>query len=304
MEKQSLERHRVEQRPAWVASPAALLVSGLLLAGCATHLPPPPGLDVRGATVVAGTAAPTLDISGLPGGKAAGAGVGAGTGSGAGVVAGALGCLAAGPLYPLCLAVVIPTTAAIGAVTGAVLGAVKTESVDAMALKTRVVKEELASNGYQELLAGRVRERLAEAAPDAPASGGAGAVPRPAGESPWLVDVAVTEVGTEGKGEFALRLVARLAVHRPGETAMVYVVAKEVQSETELTTADWTAAEATALRGVMDVCVRRVADRLLLDLLAAPPPAVARSRPPARNPYSTSCDDVPAAWARAASAAS
>ena len=142
MEKQSLERHRVEQRQARVASPAALLASGLLLAGCATHLPPPPGLDLRGAAVVAGTAVPTLDISGLPGGKA------------------------------------------------------------------------------------------------------------------------------------------------------------------ELTTAGWTAVEATALRGVMDVCVRRVADRLLLDLLAAPPPAELRGRPPARNPYSTSCDDVPAAWARAASAAS
>ena len=293
----SLERQRPARSVPRARPPAALLVSALLLAGCATN-PPPAGLDLRGATIVAGTVAPTLDISGLPGGKAVGAGVGAGTGSGAGVVAGALGCLGTGPLYPLCLAVVIPTAAAIGAVTGAVVGAVKTESVDAIALKTGAVKDELAASGYQELLASRVRERLAGDSPGAPASDDAELGPRPAGESPWLVDVSLTEVGTEGKGEFALRLVARLAVRKRGETAIAYVVAKEVQSETELTLADWTVAEAAALRGVMDVCVRRVADRLLLDLLAPPPSAEARNRPPVRNPYSSSCDDVPAAWAR------
>ena len=269
---------------------------GFLVAGCETT-PAPVGLDLRGAQIVPGSIDPVVDISGLPGGKAVGAGVGAGTGSGAGVVIGAVGCLASGPLYGVCLLAVVPTAAVIGAATGAVVGATKTESLDAMAVKTAAVKTQLGSGAYHAALAQQLQAQLSEtSAIDRPTTFGPTASRR-IDSGPWTIDVALTEVGTEGKTEFALRLVARLQLRRQGDPTVVYQTASEVQSETELTTAAWVADDAQAIRGVMNVCVQQMAHRLLLDLV---PQTSANGRRSPRNKYSTSCEDIPSAWTRTA----
>ncbi|MGZ5657900.1 MAG: hypothetical protein ACXWJI_09840 [Caldimonas sp.] len=272
----------------------------LLAAGCAS-LPPPADLDLRGARIAPIAGVPALDVNGLPGGKATGAVVGAGTGSGVGVVSGVLACLSTGPFFPLCIATLVPAGAAIGAATGAVVGGVRTESIDAIATKTRVLNDELVAVSYHELLARRLQEQLrdendvevalATPLPAMPAADSAGPV---AVDPPWTLEVGVVEVGTEGKGTFAMRLVTRLALRHSG-AAPVWETRKEVQSETELTTGQWIADDSKALRGVLDLCLRQAASQLAIDLGAgrfASPPA--RTRLPAR--YSTSCGDVPARW--------
>jgi hypothetical protein len=281
---------------AWVG----VVVSCALGAGCTT-LPPPRHLDLSGARIVPGTAAPALDVNGLPGGKAGGAAVGAGTGSGAGVVAGAVACLATGPFFPLCVVTVVPAGAAVGAVTGAVVGAVRTESSAAIELKTTALKGELAATSYQTLLAEQLRDRLRDdyslAIPlesPSPEPTASVAADTRVVDAPLLLQVSVTEVGTEGKGEFALRLVTGLTLRR-GPAVVVWRTSREVQSDTELTTDQWMASDAKALRGVLDACVRSAARRLATELgrgIEGSPTEGARLG----GKYSTSCDDRPDDW--------
>lgn len=248
--------------------------------GCAS-VPPPRELDLRQMRLVAVATPPQIDVSRLPGGKAVGAGVGAGTGSGAGVLASGALCVAAGPLFPLCVAALLPTAAVVGAVTGGVIGAVKTESIAAIELKTKVLRDELAATPYQELLAQRLQLGLhADRAIDASADA-----------APWTLDVAVTEVGTEGKSEFALRLVTRIALRRGDSASPVWTLTREVQSETELTMAGWTAADSRALHIVLDRCIDQAAHELLTELTRPIDTQGAAAHP--RSRYSSSCKDVP-----------
>jgi len=255
-----------------------LLLACLLAGGCST--PPPRGFDPRDATVVSMTSPPALDVNGLPGGKAVGAGVGAGTGSGAGVLIGAAACVMTGPFFPLCVMSVVPSAALVGAVTGGVVGAIKTESVSAIELKTRALADELAATPYQEMLAQQIKQQIDRDAASTPAS---------TDTRPWTLEAGIVEVGTEGKSEFALRLVGR-ATLRQGSAAPVWQTTKEVQSETELTSAQWLADDSKALRSVLERCVEQAARQLVTDMAAAPPDS--RSPRP-RTKYSTSCRDVP-----------
>lgn len=275
-----------------------------LATACATRLPPP-GLDFAQAGIVPDPAAPALSIDGLPGGKASGAGVGAATGAGSGVLAGSAACLAAGPFFPLCIAVVVPTTMAVGAVTGATVGAVRSETGDARDLKREMMVSELASTSYQALLVDQLQKQaredfstaLAVLPPLAASAPAASVSPAPGDAARSLrIVVALAEVGTEGKSEFAVRVVARVKVYRQGDPALVYETGKEVQSETELTTAEWGADGGRALRGILNRCVEQAAHMLLGDLL--PPSGDARGKPRAGvgSKYSTSCEDVPKDW--------
>lgn len=247
------------------------------------------------------TSTAKLDVNGLPGGKAAGAAVGAGTGSGAGVVVGAVACIATGPFFPLCVMTVVPAGAAIGAATGAVVGAVRTESAEAMATKTKSLTDQLLASSYQNAIAVRLQERFREdLALDLPLAAERPAVQRVADVSadavvePLDLEVGLTEVGTEGKREFALRLVSRLVLRR-SSGVVVWQIVKEVQSETELALDGWMANDARALHGVLDLCVREAARRLVVDLGRGV--ATGRLAPdPAPGKYSTSCEDRPADW--------
>ncbi|MEO8487860.1 MAG: hypothetical protein ABI585_16155 [Betaproteobacteria bacterium] len=256
------------------------------------------------ARIVANVAAPRLNVDGLPGGKGTGAAVGAGTGSGAGVAVGVAVCMAAGPLFPLCLLTVVPATTAVGATTGVVVGAIRTETSLAIETKASAVKAELAATSYQTLLAEKLRGRLKDdyalglplqspvADPTASVEPGAST-----GPAPLELLVGVTEVGTEGKRVFAVRLVTEIVLRR-SPTDIVWRTAREVQSNTELTVDEWTSRNSEALRGVLEACVRTAADRLMFELargIAGTRESLARTG----QRYSTSCDDRPADWLQA-----
>ena len=269
---------------------AGVLLAALTATGCAS-LPPPRELDLRQMRIVAVDTPPRVDINGLRG-KAVGAGVGAVTGTGAGVLLGAMACAGTGLFFPLCALTLVPTGLAVGAVTGGVVGAVRTESTDAIGLKARALRDHLAGTLYQRTLALRLQEELQEAlADEAPSRPGAPDA-QSGGLAPWTLDVSITELATEGKSEFALRLVARIAVRRSGEVDPVWSVAKEVQSETELTTTAWAADQGHAMQVVLDRCIRSAAHQLRIDLTRPFDASAASSHP--RSRYSNSCNDVPA----------
>ena len=274
-----------------------------LIGGCVTA-PPPHNLDLRGMRIVAIAAPPTVDVNGLPGGKAAGAAVGAGTGSGAGVLAGVGVCIATGPLFPLCIAAVVPTTMVVGTATGLVVGAVRTESSAAIAAKTAALKAELLATPFQILLAEELGTRLrSDHRLDVSSPSVVEARPVPLGidaptaDAPLELLVGVREIGTEGKRTFALRLVTDMVLRR-GPSDVVWRTAREVQSDTELTLDHWTASDSKALHGVLDACIRTAARRLVGALargIAGSPESIA---PPGER-YSTSCDDHPDDWRQA-----
>jgi hypothetical protein len=241
---------------------------------------------------------PALDVSGLPGGKGMGAMVGAGSGSGYGALAGGAACLAAGPFFPLCLAVVLPTTAAVGAIGGAVVGAARTESVEAIEVKTKALHGHLVATPYNDLLARQLQSRLQEdsgvnvaLAGSSPAVGVAPSL-HPEIETddlPWAVEVGVTEIGTEGKREFALRLVTTLRLRRAG-SATVWQTAKEVQSETELSIDQWLSNDSMVLHAVLNRCIQQAARQLGTDL--ARPALDKPGSGWSASKYSSSCGDV------------
>ena len=109
------------------------------------------------------------------------------------------------------------------------------------------------------------------------------------------------EVGTEGKRDFALRLVASATLRRAGQPAEVWTSRKEVQSKSALITAAWTAGEGCAMQLVLDRCIRQAAHELVVDLTRPYSAAAARAHP--RSRYSSSCNDEPDAVQVAASAA-
>ena len=282
------------------ASPSRRLIPGAwmaamlcaLAAGCATP-PPPAQLDLGRARIVPMSASPALDVSGLPGGKAAGAAVGAGSGSGYGALIGGAACAATGPFFALCLAAVLPATTAIGAVSGAAIGAARTESVGAIEAKTKALGTEMAATPYNDLLARQLQTRLPDAAvfgggASAPAASSAMSLPEIASDRPWTIEVGVTEVGTEGKREFALRLVTIVRISHPG-TARLWQTAKEVQSDTELTIDQWMANDAAAMHEVLDQCLQQAARQLGADIER--PARDASGRASAASKYSTSCAD-------------
>jgi hypothetical protein len=255
----------------------AALAAAALLSACASA-PLPRDFDAAEAQIVVLSGPTAIDVNGLPGGKAAGAGVGAGTGSGIGVVAGGLLCASTGPLMPLCLVTVLPTATAIGAVSGGVVGAIRTESLEAMGIKTRMLMRELADPTYGEQLVRELRERVGPAA-------ASDAAP----ERPWTLEAGVVEIGTEGKSRFELRLVARVRL-RQGTAPPLWEIAREVQSRNSLTTSQWLADDSRALRAVIERCIEQAAARLATELRR---PSAAAAVAPSHSSDSTSCDDAP-----------
>lgn len=199
---------------AWLA--CVLAVS--LGAGCATN-PPPRNLDLRGARIVAGIAPPDLQVSDMPGNRVGGAKTGARAGGGVGSVAVALACLGTGPFFPLCAITFVPAGAALGAGTGALVGVAATQRSSAVDDQSAAVKAEFVATSHQALLAEQLRDRLLSdhaleipvesrnAQPPGSVDSGANGV----GE-PLVLQVSVTEMGTEGGRVFAVRLVAGLVV--------------------------------------------------------------------------------------------
>jgi len=118
-------------------------------------------------------------------------------------------------------------------------------------------------------------------------------------DRPWTIEVGVSEVGTEGKSEFAMRLVTTVRIRHAG-TARFWQIAKEVQSDTELTIEQWMANDAAALHEVLDRCLQQAAGQLGTDIDRPARDPSARARPASK--YSTSCGDRSAPLVKASGA--
>lgn len=96
-----------------------------------------------------------------------------------------------------------------------------------------------------------------------------------------------------------------MKILRAGQAAVVYDNGKDVESETELTEAEWTADDSKALRGVLDRCLTQLARNMAVDLIQPATNIRRDPRLPDRVPNSASCDDKPGEWtARSAAIAS
>ena len=246
---------------------AALMLMCALTAGCAAPRVPP-DLDLGKAAIVQ-SPADSIAVSNGASSTAGGASRGAGVGAGTGFAFGAVGCLASGPFYPLCLAAVIPTAIAIGTVGGATVGAVKSESGASIATKLDMLKTELAATPYQTLLAQQLQSQAHERfGADLPLLDS-----KQAAGPEWLIDVAVTELIANAGGAdhpFNWWIEARLSVRRAGAPRVLYETTRDVTSEASLTTAQWSANGAEALRSGMNQSLRTLADKMLDDLTKQP----------------------------------
>ena len=246
---------------------AALMLTCALTVGCAAQRVPA-DLDLRKAAIVE-RSTDSIAVSNGASSTAGGAGRGAGVGAGTGLAFGAVGCLASGPLYPLCLAAVIPSAIAIGTVGGATVGAVKSESGASIATKLDMLKTELAETPYQTLLAQQLQTQAqARFGADLPLVDS-----KQAAGPEWLIDVAVTElVANAGGAErpFNWWMEARLSLRRAGAPRVLYETTQDVTSEASLTTAQWSANGAEALRSGLNQSLRTLAEKMLDDLTKQP----------------------------------
>jgi aromatic ring-cleaving dioxygenase len=90
----------------------------------------------------------------------------------------------------------------------------------------------------------------------------------------WLGRPPLDDRGGRGRGGEGRQEQVRPADPAPlrrDSAAAAWQTAKEVHSDTELTTAQWIASDSKALRGVLDRCIRRAAHQLASDLDRAAP---------------------------------
>jgi hypothetical protein len=269
---------------------SVLMALGALATGCATTRAPPSDLDLSRAAIVQSQADPVRVLNGRPG-KGVSVGAGAVGGAGTGILVAAVGCLGAGPFYPLCLAVVLPASTAIGTLGGVMVGAVVGGSTEDAEAKASLLQTELAAVSYPALLAQRVRSQASDRLSiDLPlldtaalAAPNGGATPANDGAPRWLIDVALIEVFSDGNmpdQPYALRVVGRLRLHRTGEPLAVYESSQDATSDAVLTTAEWGANGAEAVRSGLDQSVKRLAEQMLTDLARSRSVPALRGTPP------------------------
>ena len=237
--------------------PAAFVALAACLAGCASG-PQLPG-DFRLAHSRIEPIAPdTRIVVDGPAGKGSAAAGGAAKGGGVGLAVGGLSCLAAGPLAPLCLAVVVPTTMVVGATSGAVISAVQAEGAAEVDAKRDMLRTALTATALPDHFEREVRRlatlRAAAPSPSTPA---------------WTVALALTEVATVGTGPdkpVALRIGARLVVHRQGEGEPVFQKDYRSPDSASRATSEWQADDQKRLRAALIELVDGLARTVVDDL--------------------------------------
>jgi hypothetical protein len=247
---------------------AWLLICSAIATGCATPPRPPKDLDLARAVIISDPTPPVLTVAG-PTGKGAAAGAGAVKGGGTGLTLGTLACLGTGFLFPICVATVVPASAAIGAAGWAAVAAVRAEGAEGMALQSRMLAEELDNGGHVARLAEYLQEAAREqlsielpivrdnAAPDA---------------GDWTIEISLLELASDTHSEgqaYSLWIEGRLRLRRGQQVEPVYERRLEAGSDIAMTTQDWTANDGAALHAALDRAVRSLAVRLMSDLAGA-----------------------------------
>jgi hypothetical protein len=237
-----------------------------LLAGCAGNPPMPTELDLSQASLSAGAAETTLSLAG-PSGKGMGASKGAAKGSGIGLLIGVLSCAGTGVLAPMCLAMVVPTTTAVGAVSGAVRGAVISDSSEDVDAKRNMLQAELEAPATRRRLVTELqrksREALAVELPLADPDNAAATPPE------WTLHVTLTELSTVGSRAglpYGLHTWASLEVARAGQTQPVFVKYYRAYSSEKYTTPEWQSNDSEPVRIALDRMSAALAGEMVSDL--------------------------------------
>ena len=143
------------------------------------------------------------------------------------------------------------------------------------------MRAELESTSYPALLAEHVQKRARERllvelpllAATSPPSGDP--IDIDAGAQTWWIELTLTRVsssrGAPGQ-PFALRVEGRLKLRRSHQPAVVYEASAMATSEATLTTAEWAANGAEALRAGLDQSLRLLGDKLLSELVRSGAP--------------------------------
>ncbi len=245
-------------------------VAALLVAACASVPTVPAALDLRQAVIVAVPSEPAvmLEESGWKGRSAVTGGM---AGMGVGLTLGGLACMGTGFLAPLCLGTVVPLTTAVGTVGGAAIGAAHDRAAPGVAEKAKLLQAEWAEAVTRVPLAGQLQRQVRErASADVPLASD----PAPAEPALWQLRSKLGVLGTAGSGAdvpYVLQATGRLTVQRTGEKRYQFEKAYLVESPRRMTTAQWSADGALALRGAMDDLLTSLAASMAADLAAKRP---------------------------------
>jgi hypothetical protein len=205
--------------------------------GCTSVPKTPQELKISRASIVAGDNETKVDIDGWPD-KTAGAVVGGAKGAGIGVGSAAVLCLAAGPMYPVCIIGAIPL-GTLGATVGTVAGAVTTESADSVEIKRSMLTEELSSLDANKYLATLVYKKSLESLALQPSQADSAST---AANPEWTLRIGLDEFATVGSGPdtpYSLQLSARIEAIRLGDKESAFIKEYQATSPIQKTTAEW-----------------------------------------------------------------
>jgi hypothetical protein len=246
----------------------ATVALGGFLVGCASVPSLPPGMDLQRAVVVPLGSEPDVQLE-EAGWKSRSAQTGGMVGMGVGLGLGGAACLGAGPLAPLCLITVVPLTTAVGTVGGAAVGVVHSRNAQGVDDKRALLQREWLALASRAPLPEALQCQLPMPARIEPAPAAASE----ASPAAWRLQVGYATLGTVGSGvdqPFLLQATARLAVWRPKDQRAAMERTYVAQSVDRLTSAQWNADDALALRRTLDGLAVTLTKQIADDLAQAP----------------------------------
>jgi hypothetical protein len=252
---------------------ATAAATGALLAGCAAAPTLPAGLNLKQAVIVPLGAEPDVQLE-EAGWKSRSTRTGGMVGAGVGFGLGGLACMGTGFLAPLCLGTLVPLGTVVGAVGGAAVGTASSHHAPGVQDKQALLQREWLALVGRAALAEAVQRQLSPPAPAQAAP--AQAAPAAAGEAApatWRLQVGYATLGTVGSGvdkPFVLQATARLAVWRANEPRATMERTYVAQSAQGLTSAQWSADDALALRRTLDELSATLSRQIAADLVTVP----------------------------------
>lgn len=241
------------------------LLTAAAVGGCASV---PPGLDLHEASLVVDPAPARVhvDVSTSAG---RGTGIGALSGTGAGAAAAPLLCIPSGFLYPVCLLAVVSSGAGIGAATGAAVGSSLKDSDEARRAKLELVKKQVGARAYQRDLAAYVQNAAAGIGARWPVADDRIEGPAVPQAPPWIIEVALVDIGTDGKERFQFQVEAHLRLLRSGQAQPVFEKSYSEDGDSALTLAQWADGDAAAVDRELDRIMQVLGRRMFRDLTRA-----------------------------------
>ena len=253
---------------------AAALTGAVLITGCAGPLPR--DFDIQRTAIMVDPAPTELKVN-LSSNSRQGTGVGALSGLGGGVLAATPVCATTGPFFPFCLVALTSITTGVGALAGAAAGAQMTEHSATVGAKAAFISA-LSSKQYSTLLVKEVKAQADQSGVEIPFASEHTSIDLPGDANPsgpliaapWVLDVALLSIETEGKERFEFEMNARLRIRRAATDVIVFERHYSENSEVHRTLAEWSADDSAATAVEMTALIRTIAGQMFNDLRTAP----------------------------------